>query len=62
MTEIIESLCKSAEFKPGDRVKTLRGSTSGVILKMLGDGRIVWRPDGTKSELTALPESLLKEN
>lgn len=62
MTEIIESLCESAEFKPGDRVKTLRGSTSGVILKILGDGRVVWQPDGTKSELTALPESLLRKD
>ena len=61
MVEIIESLCESAEFKPGDRVKTVRGSISGVILKILGDGRIVWRPDGTKSELTALPESLLRD-
>ena len=49
-------------WKPGDRVKTLRGSLNGVILKILGDGKIVWRPDCTKSELTALPESLLKEN
>jgi hypothetical protein len=62
LTGIIESLCESAEFKLGDRVKTLRGSTHGVILKILGDGRIVWRPDGTKSELTGLPESLLRED
>jgi hypothetical protein len=26
MVEIVEGLCQSAEFKPGDRVKTLRGS------------------------------------
>jgi len=62
LVNIVESLCAAAELKPGDRVKTLRGSTSGVILKILGDGRIVWRPDGTKSELTALPESLLRED
>jgi len=61
MTGIVESLCESAEFKTGDRVKTLRGSTCGVILKILGDGKIVWQPDNTKSELTALPESLLRE-
>ena len=60
MVSLVEGLCEAAEFKPGDRVKTLRGSTSGVILKMLGDGRIVWQPDGTKSRLTALPESLLR--
>ncbi len=62
MTGIIETLSESAEFKPGDRVKTLRGLTSGVVLKILDDGRIAWRPDGTKSELTGLPESLLLEN
>ena len=60
MVEIVESLCESSEFKPGDRVKTLRGSTSGVVVKILDDGRIVWRPDANKSELTALPESLLR--
>ena len=62
MTGIIQSLCESAEFKPGDRVKTLRGSTHGVVLKILDDGRMVWQPDGTNSELTALPESLLRED
>jgi hypothetical protein len=62
MTGIVESLCESAEFKAGDRVKTLRGSTKGVIVKILGDGRIAWQPDGTKSELTALPESLLRQD
>jgi hypothetical protein len=61
MVSLVESLCEAAEFKPGDRVKTLRGSTSGVIVIILGYGRIVWQPDGTKSELTALPESLLRE-
>ncbi len=59
---LIDNLCEAALFKPGDRVKTLRGSTSGVIVKMLDDGRIVWRPDATKSELTALPESLLRKD
>jgi hypothetical protein len=62
MVSIVEDLCETVELKPGDRVKTLRGSISGLILKILGDGRIVWRPDGTKSELTALPESLLRED
>jgi acyl-coenzyme A thioesterase PaaI-like protein len=61
MVAAVESLCETAEFKPGDRVKTLRGSTCGIIAKILEDGRIVWRPDGAKSELTALPESLSRE-
>ncbi len=61
MVNMFEELCATAEFKTGDRVKTLRGSTRGVIVKILDDGRIVWRPAGTKSELIALPESLLRE-
>jgi hypothetical protein len=61
MVEIVESLCESADLKPGDRVKTLRGSKHGVIVRLNKDGRVVWRPDGTESELLALPESLLKE-
>jgi hypothetical protein len=60
MVEIVESLCESADLKPGDRVKTMRGSTHGIVLRLLPDGRIVWRPDGTESDLLALPESLLR--
>jgi len=59
MTEIIESLCSSADFKPGDRIKTLRGSTHGIVVRVLSDGRVAWRPNGSQSELIALPESLL---
>jgi hypothetical protein len=62
MAGIVEGLCETAELKSGDRVKTLRGSLNGVIQKILDDGKIVWQPDGTKSELTALPESLLRED
>jgi hypothetical protein len=57
----IESLCESAEFQVGDQVRTLRGSARGVILRIQEDGRVVWRPKGSRSELIALPESLLKE-
>jgi len=60
MVEIVEGLCESASLEPGDRVKTLRGSTRGVILRILPDSRVAWRPDGSESELTALPESLLR--
>jgi len=59
MVHIITALWASATFKPGDRVKTLRGSTEGVILRVLENGRVVWRPSGSSAELTALPESLL---
>src|SRR5438876_11801869 len=54
MVEIVESLCESADLKPGDRVKTLRGSTHGVIIRLQHDGRVVWRPDGRGSEWLAL--------
>lgn len=60
MVEIVEGLCASAEFKPGDRVKTLRGSARGVVVRVLDDGRVAWQPDGSASELVGLPESLLR--
>jgi hypothetical protein len=62
MVEVVESLAESADWKAGDRVQTLRGSTHGVILRLLADGRVAWRPDGTESELIALPESLARES
>ncbi|HXB58435.1 MAG TPA: hypothetical protein VNU95_02670 [Candidatus Acidoferrales bacterium] len=61
MVEIVESLSATADWKPGDRVKTLRGSLHGKILRVLKDGKIVWQPDNTTSELTALPESLFAD-
>jgi hypothetical protein len=61
MDEGLSALAELADFKPGDRVKTLRGCTRGVVLRVQPDGRIVWQPDGTQSQLVALPESLLRE-
>ena len=61
MVEIVESLCEAASFQPGDRVKTLRGSTHGRVIRVLDDARVVWQPDGSQSELMALPESLTRE-
>ena len=58
----ISSLAESADFKPGDRVRTFKNSLQGVLRKILPDGRVVWRPDGHDTELTALPESLLRVN
>jgi len=60
MVEIVEGMWESADFHPGDRVKTLRGSMRGVVVRLLPDGRIVWRAD-TGAQLNALPESLLRE-
>jgi len=61
VTAGIVALADAANFKPGDRVKTLKGSARGVVRKILADGRIIWRPDDNNAELTALPESLLRE-
>ncbi|MFZ4774289.1 MAG: hypothetical protein ACOYM3_02930 [Terrimicrobiaceae bacterium] len=62
MISMVDSLCESASFSPGDRVQTLRGSTSGVIVRILDDGLVAWRPDSGISELIGLPESLRKMN
>ena len=56
----IGSLAGKADFQPGDRVKTLKGSVRGKIMRILEDGRVVWRAD-TGAELTGLPESLIRE-
>jgi hypothetical protein len=40
---------------------TLRGSMRGEILRLLPDGRVVWRAD-SGAELISLPESLLRES
>ena len=61
MVDIVESLCEAASFQLGDRVRTLRGSTRGRITQVLPDGRVAWQPDGSHSELIALPESLTKD-
>ena len=60
MMQVVEGLCVSADLGPGTRVKTLRGSTHGVVLRVLEDGRIVWRTE-SGSELITLPESLKAE-
>ena len=60
MVRTINELCEAADLKPGDRVKTLRGSMHGTILRVLPDGRVVWRAD-SDAELTGLPECLIRE-
>jgi hypothetical protein len=61
LIQIVVSLCRAAGFKPGDRVTTLRGTTHGVIVRVLEDGRIVWRSDSSTMEMVALPENLVVE-
>jgi hypothetical protein len=60
MAQIVNELSEAADFQPGDRVKTLRGSMSGTIIRLLPDGRVVWHAD-SGTELTTLPESLIRE-
>ena len=62
MAAILIGLCRAATFQPGDRVKTLRGSLRGVITRVLDDGRVAVRPNGSTSELLSLPESLLPDD
>ena len=62
MISAVESLSQASHLVAGDRVKTLRGATRGIILRIMEDGRVLWRPDATESDLLALPESLLREN
>jgi hypothetical protein len=61
MIAAVSALCEAASFAPGERVRTLGGSTGGVIVRLESDGRVAWRPEGTESELLALPESLVRE-
>ena len=58
LRSVVDSLWRSAQIEPGCRVKTLRGSLHGEVLRVLDDGRVVWR-SAAGTELTALPESLV---
>jgi hypothetical protein len=60
MAQIVEQLCTATEFQPGDCVKSLRGSMAGTMLRVMPDGRVLWRTD-SGAELTALPESLIRQ-
>jgi hypothetical protein len=48
-------------MKPGDRVKTMRGTPRGVIVRKLDDGRLLGLVDGSGAELISLPEGLIPE-
>jgi hypothetical protein len=62
MVQIVEELCRAADLLPGQRVKTLAGSVRGVIIRVLEDGRVAVRPDGSTGEMISLPENLLPED
>ena len=61
MVQIVEELCAAADLHPGQRVKTLAGSLHGVITRVLEDGRVAVRADGSAGEMISLPENLLPE-
>jgi hypothetical protein len=61
LTAAVRQLCEAAAFQPGDRVMSLRGSSHGKVLRLLPDGRLVWKVDDGGVELIALPESLRRE-
>jgi hypothetical protein len=60
MADILDGLYASADFQPGDRVRTCRSSLRGVIVSIQADGRVVWRAD-SGAELLSLPEALVRE-
>jgi preprotein translocase subunit YajC len=62
MVRMVDSLSEVSDLKPGDRVKTMRGTLHGIVVRILEDGRLVWKPDNTAVELTALPESLCRDD
>jgi hypothetical protein len=60
--EIVEGMIASGDFQPGMKVRTVRGSTRGTILRILNDGRVVWLPEGASMELIGMPDSLLLDS
>jgi hypothetical protein len=62
MVRIVEELCRISDLQVGQRVKTLGGSMRGVIVRVLDDGRVAVRVDGSSSEMISLPENLLPED
>jgi hypothetical protein len=59
MVEIVEGLWAGDALRPGMRVKTLRGAVEGVVLQLLPEHRVLWRPRGSAADLVAEAASLL---
>jgi hypothetical protein len=62
MIVIIEGMWRVAQLSPGQRVKTLRSTLRGFVVRVLEDGRVAWRPDGPAADLVALSETLVSED
>ena len=48
MIAAVNELWEAAAFAVGNRVRTIRGSTHGTVVRLQKDGRVVWRPDGAE--------------
>ncbi len=59
LVEIVEGLWAEDALRPGMRVKTLRGAVEGVVLQLLPEHRVLWRPRGSAADLVAEAASLL---
>ena len=57
---LIDGLWQAASFAVGDQVQTLRGSARGTVVRLLEDGRVVFKSEVGGVELISLPESLRK--
>ncbi len=59
LIEIVEGLWDAEPLRPGTRVKTVRGAVEGVVLRVLADQRVLWRPRASTVDWIAEPGSLL---
>ena len=55
----MEEFCAPVTLHPGDAVKTLKGSLSGVVLEVYDDGRVRWR-SSQGGVLIVTAESIIK--
>jgi len=55
----MNELCASADLQAGERLKPLRDSMPGRIVRESGDGRVTWRR-ASDVEFTVLPGSLIR--
>lgn len=56
----IRALLQVGVLQPGDCITTLKFTNRGRVTRVLPDGRVAWMPEGRKTELLAMPESLIK--
>lgn len=59
---IVEGISAPSVFLPGMRVRTIRGSAHGAVVRVHDNDRVTWLPDGGSLELTGSADSLLPES